>query len=453
MPITTYNVLVGKELVLVSTQAGVNFWIGNHPGADGHTAHVPGTTGTDFRATHLEARALAEREAGRALSHGEVSRHYSGKAWSFLLGSPGESLSLLAYKLGLFWRDEEVGNNQPVLGTVAHHAPWLRWVSVPFWLFAPLGLVGLLLALKRKDLVPLTGFALALCASVVCFFVCSRFRAPLLPAWMVLAAHAGVWIWDNRGGRAALGFLGLGASGVLLLLLTGSDRVLDRARGLSHIATGHGLKNEHELAGRLHRAALSLAPEQLEIRLAHADHLEETGDRGAAIREVRSALKAHEAHVVTWEKLLGLLNRAQRYPLLLGEADRFLVASPGHAGGHYYRGVALAGLERPLEAILEFEEAVKLDPSGSRAAYVLGWLYLSVHREADARRSLEQAVGNDHFPGARTQRIQAHLSLARLLAEEGDREGARRVAALLARREPMAPEARALLVEVGGSAD
>ena len=92
-----------------------------------------------------------------------------------------------------------------------------------------------------------------------------------------------------------------------------------------------------------------------------------------------------------------------------------LERAPRHPAGHYYRGVALVGLGRAEEAIPVFERARDLDPAGSRAAFVLGRLLIEAGREGEALSALESAAGNDHFPGARGQRIQAHVTLARLL--------------------------------------
>ena len=45
LPITIRNYVVGKDVALIATQGGVNFYIGNNPQADGRTAIVPGTPG------------------------------------------------------------------------------------------------------------------------------------------------------------------------------------------------------------------------------------------------------------------------------------------------------------------------------------------------------------------------------------------------------------------------
>ncbi len=46
LPVTLHNVVRGHDAVLIATQGGVNFWIGNNPQSDGRTAIVPGTRAT-----------------------------------------------------------------------------------------------------------------------------------------------------------------------------------------------------------------------------------------------------------------------------------------------------------------------------------------------------------------------------------------------------------------------
>lgn len=453
LPITTYNAVAGGEFVLVSTQGGVNFWIGNHPGADGHTARVPGTVGDDFRATHTEAAALARAEAGRDLTPGGVSRHYASKAWDFLFSKPTEAAALLARKAGLFLQDQELGNNQPVLGTALAHAPWLPWISVPFWALVALGAVGFALAVRRAELMPLTGFLVMFAVSVVAFFVCSRFRAPWLPPLMIFAAHGACEL--ARRGRDERGpVVVLGGAAVLVLaglgLAARPDRALAVAQGLSHLAIGYERAGELDRAGALHERALALAGDDAQIRLARIASLETTRGAAAVLPEVRAILGDHPGFQAARELLLGLLNRSQRYPQLLTEAQALIEDAPNLASAHYYRGVALFGLGRLPEAAPCFERAMHLDPAGSQPAYLLGEVLRRQGRPRLAIAALQTAVTNDHFPGARRQRVAAHVALARGLMEQGDHEAAREVARLLAKREPEAPESVALLGEVGG---
>jgi predicted membrane-bound mannosyltransferase len=79
LPVTIRNYVVGDDLVLIASQSGVNFYIGNNPRSDGHTAIVPGTPG-DWWGSYYATIERAERALGRKLKASEVSRYYYGQA-------------------------------------------------------------------------------------------------------------------------------------------------------------------------------------------------------------------------------------------------------------------------------------------------------------------------------------------------------------------------------------
>jgi tetratricopeptide (TPR) repeat protein len=187
LPVTAYNAVAGEDAVLISSQAGVNLWIGNNPTSDGSTAIVPDTRPGWWDGFN-DSIALAEQSEGRALLPSEVSRHYSRRARNWALEHPADALAHLAWKLRLFWMDWELGNNADVNFFATRFSVLMRWLPPGFGLLAPLALLGLW-ACRRSPgpLFPLWGFTLTYMASVVLFFVCARFRAPILPLFAVLA--------------------------------------------------------------------------------------------------------------------------------------------------------------------------------------------------------------------------------------------------------------------------
>ncbi len=196
LPISFYNTLVGGDAVLISSQAGVNLWIGNNPNSDGSTAIVPGTR-PGWWDGYNDAIALAEAAEGRELAPSEVSAHYAARTRSFWLGDPGAALELMLWKLRLFVSRHELGNNQDVGFFAKHYSRIARWLPPSWLMLAPLGLIGLWLAVRDpRRTFPLWGFVPIYSASVLLFFVCSRFRAPLLPLLAVLAAKALFSAWD-----------------------------------------------------------------------------------------------------------------------------------------------------------------------------------------------------------------------------------------------------------------
>jgi 4-amino-4-deoxy-L-arabinose transferase-like glycosyltransferase len=187
-PVALVNAREG-DFALVATQGGVNLWIGNNPASDGSTAIVPGTR-PDWWGGYHDAIAQAESAEGRALSATEVSDHYTSATLAWWSAEPLAALRLFAWKLHLLALDHELGNNQDDAYYLATYTPLLSWLPARFGVLLPLAVLGLW-ALRRT---PGSGaLALMLCgyaATIVLFFVCARFRAPLLP-WMAIAAAAG----------------------------------------------------------------------------------------------------------------------------------------------------------------------------------------------------------------------------------------------------------------------
>ncbi|HJO26373.1 MAG TPA: glycosyltransferase family 39 protein [Planctomycetota bacterium] len=201
LPLTAFNANRG-DTVLISSQAGVNFWIGNNPDSDGSTAIVPGTR-PDWWGGYHDSIRLAEEAAGGELRPSEVSAHYTRRALEHITAQPAAAARHLLWKLKLFWTDWELGNNQEVRFFHDRFGGPSRHIPLDFTAIAPLGLLGLVLCLRRREhLFPLWGFIPIYTLTVVIFFVCSRFRVPILPPLMILAAHGLVWSFDSlRAGR------------------------------------------------------------------------------------------------------------------------------------------------------------------------------------------------------------------------------------------------------------
>jgi len=194
LPITAYNAAQG-DTVLISSQAGINLWIGNNPSSDGSTAVVPETR-PDWWGGHLDAIRMAEEAEGRSLRPSEVSKHYTDKAARWALDSPGEWLSLFGHKLMLLVSHRELGNNTDPYFAAHHFSRTMRALPPSFALLFALGITGLLMGIRRHELRPEVPAYLAVYAStILLFFVCARYRAPLLPILAIGAGHTVTWAW------------------------------------------------------------------------------------------------------------------------------------------------------------------------------------------------------------------------------------------------------------------
>ncbi|HZE89388.1 MAG TPA: glycosyltransferase family 39 protein [Verrucomicrobiae bacterium] len=211
LPVTLHNFLRGGDRVLIASQGGVNFYIGNNPASDGTTAIVPGTRPT-WEGGYEDAIRIAEASAGRSLRPSEVSRFWYAKGWEFIRGAPAAALTLTWRKSVLLWNAFEIGNNEDFEDVRSR----LRLLSLPlpgFALIAPLGIAGLLLALVApasgaRPAWILAAFVAVHSAVTVAFFVNARYRLPLVAALCVgaggaIAALAEGAIAVRRGERPA----------------------------------------------------------------------------------------------------------------------------------------------------------------------------------------------------------------------------------------------------------
>ncbi|MBN1478186.1 tetratricopeptide repeat protein [Candidatus Sumerlaeota bacterium] len=186
----------------IATYGGPNLWLANNPSADGHSTRVPQIHGVPrMGEDYIERYAL--REAAARLGRDEVSRveadrFWRGEALRFWQETPGKALLALGKRAVLFWQGPEIKNNRS-LPFVGQQIPVLGWMMrLVSWLWlAPLGVVGLLLALHfhRPDrgrgvaLVLIT--LIAIFAAGVPFPVNSRYRLLALPC-LCLGSGLGV---------------------------------------------------------------------------------------------------------------------------------------------------------------------------------------------------------------------------------------------------------------------
>jgi 4-amino-4-deoxy-L-arabinose transferase-like glycosyltransferase len=186
-PVAWRNHRVAGTWVPTTTQGGQNFYMGNNPdnlsgsyGALPFLRMNPAFEEEDFRAE-------AERRTGRTLDARETSRFWYGEAWRFVREQPGTAFALLARKLALVWNDYEVSDNQDQY-LLARHS-WVMRLPLPgFGVTAACAAVGVVAGLAVPAVRLLAGFAILYATSVAAFFVFARYRIPLVPALVPLAA-------------------------------------------------------------------------------------------------------------------------------------------------------------------------------------------------------------------------------------------------------------------------
>jgi Flp pilus assembly protein TadD/4-amino-4-deoxy-L-arabinose transferase-like glycosyltransferase len=196
LPITARNVFIGHDVVLIASQGGINFYIGNNEKADGYTALLPGK-GHTWQYSDAEYDAAIELGVKPGtLKPSQVSDFYYNKSLKFILGSPWRFIKLQIKKLYLFWNYFEISNNNSLFFIT-------RYIGLgfyPIYLFAiigPIGLVGAIALFKRNRrlwLIPFMIFGYML--TVIAYFVTDRFRLPILPLLSISTAYVLCEIFD-----------------------------------------------------------------------------------------------------------------------------------------------------------------------------------------------------------------------------------------------------------------
>jgi Flp pilus assembly protein TadD len=209
-PVTFRNAIVGGDLVPIASQGGVNFYIGNNPEADGVTAIAPGTRG-DWWGGFEDTRKLAEAELGHELKPSQISRYWYGRGLTFWPDHPVGTAKLYLRKLVLLFGNAEISNNRQIY-FMRSRSRVLRSLPVNFsvlFAFAALGVIGVLqmrstrkddcYGVKKRERLLLLYFAVPYAASVLLFFVTSRYRLPVCATLLPLAGWGMSLVWAAIG--------------------------------------------------------------------------------------------------------------------------------------------------------------------------------------------------------------------------------------------------------------
>lgn len=192
------NYAVSGEAILISSHGGLNFFMGNHAGADGTYQRIEGIE-PSIAGQARDAKRLAEEGTGRPLSNSEVSDHFYLLAWDWISGHPLDAVGLFLRKAAILVNRTNVALNYSY-DYYRGESTVLRFLIVGPWLLIPLGLPGLFLRSQRvrpagfwvwASFLPVYGM------SVVAFFVSDRYRLPLFLPLCATSAASIAWAADR----------------------------------------------------------------------------------------------------------------------------------------------------------------------------------------------------------------------------------------------------------------
>jgi 4-amino-4-deoxy-L-arabinose transferase-like glycosyltransferase len=438
-PVVLRNVVVAGDWALVSSQGGLNFYIGNHAGATGQYDPVPGVRAS-VEGQSEDTKRVAENAMRRPLSDSEVSAYFSGLAWSWMRDRPAAASALFARKLGLVFNAEHQWLDFSYPYYAYDAGTLLGFLVVGPWLLVPLGFMGIAVVLAgstangtpddprrtlpvergtlpaargtshvaRRTYLAWASFVPFYAVAVAAFFVAERYRLPIFVPLCIaagaaldrVAAAAAERRWRQLAGPVAVFAIAAIAANWPFNLNTG--RFDERLR-LAKVLMNNG--DYGSAATELERA-LAIDPRHTvaEFNLG----LALVSDRRAAegIPHIRHAV---DAGVPVKGARYALVRAMQASGDTAGAAALLRTFQPeasDDAESCFQVGLLAVEARTPEVAERYFRRAIQLRPDWGNPRQQLGMLLAGENRFAEAATELRAALDR----GVRDAQTYGHLA-------------------------------------------
>jgi len=179
-------------------QKGIHFRIGFHEGAHG-AYHQLGDIKPWPYGHVFQSRLHAEAKRKKAMSPAEADRFFIDEGLDFIFKNPGESLRIMATKIGLFFNNYEIKGIDDLyyLKTQSKTLAYTPLGLGVIVLCAGLGVMRLINLRAYRILFLLVGFLAAMLASNVLIFVTWRYRLHNVVPLMLIAAFGLQYLHGN----------------------------------------------------------------------------------------------------------------------------------------------------------------------------------------------------------------------------------------------------------------
>lgn len=431
IPITIRNAVVGKDTVLISTNGGLNFYIGNNPDEEKTREIRPGPDWDALQAMPMQENPHAKPSA--------QSAYFYNKALKYAVDNPIAYIKLLFKKSVMFFTSIEGRRNHDLYFyrgySPLYSALMFRWGSFafPFGLLFPLAVFGLLRRKPEHNISLLCFFLAAQFISVIAFFVCARYRITAIPVLIIFASYGAVEAWNmlkNRQGRNAVCAILLAVCALVVsnVNIYGVDRNLEHIDADTQFYMGSILGARGDFIGAYTGYMKSIAgnPHYEVSRFDFSELLMKLGDNAEAKRQLKECLRidpgspAANARLGEIFELEGNLTQAERHfeaaarsdsvfiPLLVALSEKaygkknyalsakamstVVKIKPKYAEARRSLGVALMKLGNLRESIEQLQEACKLAPNSTDSLLALGLAYYNIGDKTRADINFAKAI-------------------------------------------------------------
>jgi tetratricopeptide (TPR) repeat protein len=399
-PVTARNWVVGHDLVLVTSNGGLNFFIGNGERSNGLYVNleelrmVGGDPDADWTGRHY-----AEQTVGRSLRPSEVSAFWLGKSLRFIRSHLGTFIGRALKKIVLFWNSYEIPQIEDyyIWRTVSPS----RLPLITFALVGPLGIAGMLLTARRKEFYPLQMFVVLYMISVCAFFVTARYRVQVVPVLSIFSAYTICWVIHSLRQGLAIKVVGV----VVLTLLAGvaMGRAPLAAMGIrpsveswyAHFYKGTKFLDEPGgLETALHELniAARLNPTHPETFNNLGLAYDKRGMPREALAAFQRAIQVDSTYVEAWYNLAFFLQRDADYRSAIRLYLRVLELQPYFPSGHFNLGICYFRLGQMSHATTHLQMVTELQPHNAEAHNQLGIVLAEQGNLAGALAEFSEAL-------------------------------------------------------------
>ncbi|MBU2446081.1 MAG: glycosyltransferase family 39 protein [Bacteroidetes bacterium] len=188
MPVTIRNLVVANDLIIITSNGGINFYLGNNPKSEGiFIAPIEFDYYND-----LSGKNYAEYVLTKKLKSSEVSNYWFNRGMDYIIEEPLEALTLFARKFYLFIGSSE--NAQSSMMDIdfvgKEYSTILKMPFISFFILSLLAFPAFfILWAKRKYYSLYLIFILCYTLGTISFFVNGRYRLALIPLLIVFSGY------------------------------------------------------------------------------------------------------------------------------------------------------------------------------------------------------------------------------------------------------------------------
>ena len=365
LPVSLRNLARTGHWVWLSTNDGINFYVGNsrnwrvtlstQPGLDwDKLVRLPYTQGN------------AQDDIGAA-------RWFRRQTLREMRGDSAGAIARLILKSVAFWHGREIPRNLDLYGwrnesVLLRTTVWHGYTYFPTGLLVPLAVVGVIVLRRRREGVFLIAAMVAFGLLVALFFPCSRYRVPLLPGLVVLAA-AGL---NTLTSAVCAGRPRTAAFLVIVAVVVGvatnvplrwpTDVVRYDAHLQNAVGAAADMRRDLVTAKTCYEEAVRLDPQFADAYFNLGTVYERLSDKKRAETCYADALASRYDHDKARINFALLLARRNQLAEALHHLAIAETVSPLNAGAWFNHAAILLQAGRRREALEPLRRAAELDP-------------------------------------------------------------------------------------------